>query len=52
MTKSLEYGKYLETGKTAKSFGYGKWLETGKTAKSFVIQKSNRRGAPNDLLDV
>ena len=29
-TKSLEYRKCPETGKTAKSFEYGKCLETGK----------------------
>ena len=34
-TKSLEYGKCPETGKTVKSFEYVKCPETGKTAKSF-----------------
>ena len=37
--KSLECGKFLETGETTKSLEYGKCLETGETTKSLEFDR-------------
>ena len=52
-TKSLEYGKCLETGEMTKSLKINDLcLETGKIQNPLLTIKTFEQGAPNDPLDV